>query len=167
MRKLIFILICPVLLSACIGQKARKHPERYLNSDAFPTDLKKDGYILLILKEESSPLVSKTQNKRVDQLMKEYYNRPYELVSSSDVKSNPKYADKNVYRYLLRQQDIDAVTTIERNQSGAEINSMTFRHRDIFIEDRLMNKEFPPAGLSGSSYEADMMIVAPYLGKMN
>jgi len=98
--------------------------------------------------------------------MKEYYSKPYELVSSSDVSSNPKYADKNVYRYLIRQNIHDAVTSTEKNDRGVEINSMTFVHRDIFIEDRLMKKELPGAGLNGDSYQADMMIVAPYLGKM-
>jgi len=58
------------------------------------------------------------------------------------------------------------VTTIERNQRGVETNSMTFVHRDIYIENRLMNKGLPGAGLNGDSYQADMMIVAPYLGKM-
>lgn len=43
---------------------------------------------------------------------------------------------------------------------------MTFVHRDIFIIDRLTDKGLPGAGLNGDSYQADMMIVAPYLGKM-
>lgn len=166
MRKLIFILLCPILFSACIGQKARKHPERYLNSEAFPADLKKDGYVLLILKEESSPLVAKIQNRRVDDLMKKYYTKPYEMVSSSDLSSNPKYANKNVYRYLIRQQPLNAVIRSERNQNNVEINSMTFVHRDIYIEDRVTGKGFPGTGLRGDSYQSDMMIVAPYLAKM-
>lgn len=110
----------PNFINSLHRSKGKKASGKYLNSEAFPIDLKKDGYVLLVLKEESSPLVSQIQNKRVDKLMKEYYNKPYELVSSSDLKSNPKYANKNVYRYLIRQNVHDAVTTIERNQQRVE-----------------------------------------------
>jgi len=163
MKKVIPFIFLPILILGCSVQKSMKHPENYMNAEAFPADIKKDGYILLVLKEESSRLVSNVQNNRVDKLMKEYYDKPYEMVSSADVASNSKYANKNVYRYLIRQSAPQS--TLEVTQ-GPGMGSTHFVHREVYIVDRLSGKNYPGTGQSLDSYEADMRIVAAYLGKM-
>ena len=163
MKKIIVFIVLSTLIFGCIGHKAMKYPEKYLNADAFPSDIKKDGYILLVQKQETSRMVSNVQNGRVDKLMKRFYDKPYEMVSYTDVTSNSKYANKNVYRYLLKQSGAQGEQVITKEPG---MGSLHFTYREVFITDRLLGKDFPGTGQSLDSYEADMRVVAPYLGKM-
>ena len=162
MKKIIPFIFLTILIFGCIGQKMR-YPYKHLDANAFPSDIKKDGYILLVHNQETSRMVSSIQNRRVDKLMKRNYDKPYEMVSSADVSSNSKYADKNVYRYLLKQSEVLGESSYS---GGPGMGSQNFTYRTVFFIDRLLEKTYPATGKALSSYEAHMMTLAPYLGQM-
>ncbi|MFI5133815.1 MAG: hypothetical protein ACHQEB_05735, partial [Chitinophagales bacterium] len=105
-----------------------------------------------------------SQNRKADKLMKKYYDKPYEMAFRADIESNPKYANKSVYRYLLKQEDEDELTVTATQGPGYGGN--TFHNRDMFFVDRQTGKAYPKTGHAGVAFEMDMRIIAPYLGKM-
>ena len=162
MKTNVAIALMVLLLTSCFGRRAMEHPEEYLNTEAFPSDIKKEGYVLLVKELEVGKLTSNVQNNRVEKLMQKYYDKPYVMVSSADLTSNSKFSDKNIYRYLLTT-DVKGTQSID---NGPGMAGTHFTYREVYFVDRLLNKTYPGTGQSLDSYEADMKIVAPYLSKM-
>ena len=162
MRSLLSIFLCSILLCSCFGQHAMQHPEQYLNASAFPSDIKKDGYVLLVQKMKSN-ISGGTQNRRVSRLMRKNYDKPFEMVSAKELNSNPEYSDKSKYRYLLKKLDKNG----GMSQTVTRSTGMTtITYSDMVIEDRLTGKVYPKTGHPTNTFEEAMKVVAPYLGKM-
>jgi hypothetical protein len=100
MRRLFIICLFAVSFTGCFGWKkfSREH-----NSLSVPEDIRDVKYVLLVQKLQG--VWYNYQNYLVNKQMRKFYQGRYEMVSATDIDTNPKYADVNVYRYVIRRTD--------------------------------------------------------------
>jgi hypothetical protein len=111
----IFSLI--IILASCSAAGKFKH---YYDPNSIPADLKKDGYVLLVLKQDVGGFRG-VQNRGVNKLMRRHYGAPFEMVSTEDLK-NTKYDDTNKYRYIIgRDFNSGLVVTTTRSMAMPEV----------------------------------------------
>ena len=76
--------------------------------------------------------------------MKEYYTGKYEMVTRAEIDADPKYQDKNVYRYILHD-NVSAThkTTYTRNTSTGidKVGTEDTYALSYFLYDRTADTE--------------------------
>jgi hypothetical protein len=156
----IFSLI--IILASCSAAGKFKH---YYDPNSIPADLKKDGYVLLVLKQDVGGFRG-VQNRGVNKLMRRHYGAPFEMVSTEDLK-NTKYDDTNKYRYIIgRNFNSGLVVTTNRpmgNGGGTFTTHREYHEETIF--DRKENKAFPSIGYPSASYSLGMKGFSKFMKK--
>lgn len=159
----IFALL--IFLASC---SAAGKFRRYYDPNSIPADLKKDGYVLLVLKQDVGGFRG-IQNRGVKKLMRRHYGAAFEMVSAEDLK-NTKYDDANKYRYIIGR-DFNSGIVVTNQQSmkvmGAGGGTMT-THREYHEEtiyDRKENKAFPSIGYPSASYSLGMKAFSKFMKK--
>ncbi len=159
----IFTLI--ILLASCSAAGKFK---RYYDPNSIPADLKKDSYVLLVLKQHVGGFRG-IQNRGVRKLMRRHYGAAFEMVSTDDLK-NAKYDDTDKYRYIIGR-DFNSGTVLTTQQSmkvmGVGGGTMT-THREYHEEtifDRKENKAFPSIGYPSASYSLGMKAFSKFMKK--
>ena len=159
------ILILVITLASCSA--AGKFKRSY-DSRSIPADIKQDGYVLLVLKQDVGGFRG-VQNRGVKKLMRRHYGAAFEMVSASDLK-DPKYDNTEMYRYIIGR-DFNSGVVLTRQQSMAVMGNgggtMTI-HREYHKEtifDRKENKAFPSIGYPSASYSLGMKAFAKFMKK--
>ncbi|WP_276502718.1 hypothetical protein [Terrimonas pollutisoli] len=155
------ILILVITLASCSA--AGKFKRSY-DSRSIPADIKKDGYVLLVLKQDVGGFRG-VQNRGVKKLMRRHYGAAFEMVSPTDLK-NTKYDDTDKYRYIIGR-DFNTGWVVTTNQPMSAGGTFT-THREYHEEtifDRKENKAFPSIGYPSASYSLGMKAFAKFMKK--
>ena len=156
------IIALMVILASCSA--AGKFRRSY-DPASIPADLKKDGYVLLVLKQDVGGFRG-IQNRGVRKLMRRHYGAPFEMVSTDDLK-NPKYDDTNKYRYIIGR-DFNSGTVVRTTQSMGTGGGSFTTHREYHQEtiiDRKEGKAFPAIGYPSASYSLGMKGFSKFMKK--
>src|SRR5688500_18904446 len=154
------IILCIFLVSCSASGKFKMA----YNPNSIPEDIKKDGYVLLVLEQEIGTFRG-IQNRGVKKMMRRHYGAPCEMVSVKDLQE-PKYNDTDKYRYIIGRdfnsgQVLTTTTNMKSGQvvpAGSAGPTMT-THREYHEEtifDRKNNKAFPSIGYPSASYSLGM-----------
>lgn len=134
----VFLVSCP----------AAGKLNRYYDPNPIPADLQKDGYTLLVLKQNRGGFRG-IQNRGVKKLMRRHYGSAFEMVSAEDLKST-KYDDANKYRYIIGR-DFNSGIVVTNQQSmkvmGVGGGTMT-THREYHEETIYDERQTKPFLLS-------------------
>jgi hypothetical protein len=158
----ITILFAAIFLVSCSASGKFKG---WLNDGAIPDDIKKDGYILLVLKQEVGGFRG-VQNRGVKKMMRRHYGAAYEMVSTADLKDS-KYNNTDIYRYVIGR-DFNTGTVVTTTSSMGTGGGMQTTHREYHEEtiyDRKTNKAFPSLGYPSASYSLGMKGFSKYMKK--
>ena len=115
------------------------------NSNGWrPADFKAGNGVLLI-QRVARP---KGQQRKIEDFMAKNYLFKYEFVDSRDLEANSdKYADKNIYRFVLvNSMDQWTINRIS-GQGTSSSNTVVF---DFNFIDRLNNKTYPKSGIASN-----------------
>ncbi len=163
-------LIFCLLLSLLAGCATSHINDRKLNSDAFPADFGKSEQILLV--EKRTQGITKGQiNRRVERSFKKSYSGKYEMASKEEIETNPKYADKNIYRYVVSDvvwasYNSSRTTTVKNGiPTQSTINYQNAYRLDYHLHDRLTDKNYPDMGVSSNSFPKAIKRVSAVLDK--
>ena len=151
-----------IFLASCSAAGKFKHS---YNPNAIPADLKKDGYVLLVLKQEVGGFKG-TQNRGVKKMMRRHYGAPFEMVSTDDLK-DPKYNNTEKYRYIIGRDFNSGLVVATTSSMGSGGGTMT-THREYHEEtiiDRKLNSAFPSIGYPSASYSLGMKAFAKFMKK--
>ena len=165
-KKLILSFICllalVIFLASCSAAGKFKHN---YDPNSIPADLKKDGYVLLVLKQGVGGF-SGIQNRGVKKLMRRHYGAAFEMVSTDDLK-NAKYDDTDKYRYVIgRDFNSGLVATTKQSMGNAGGTFTTHReYHEETIFDRKENKAFPSIGYPSASYSLGMKGFSKFMKK--
>jgi hypothetical protein len=100
--------------------------------------------------------------------MDKHYNGKYEIATIEEIKTNSKYADVNVYRYVLtkNQSGLNIVTTrVGMGPRDVAYGPSHVQYRDQIIFDRKENKELPATGLQGHNFAQGVLFFGKEVGK--
>lgn len=165
-KTLIFFFLI-ILLGSCATSHIN---ERKLDPDAFPPDYGKAEQVLLV--EKRTHGITKGQiNRRVDRSFKKSYSGKYEMASKEEIETNPKYADKNIYRYVVSDvvwssYNSSRTTTIKNGiPTQTTINYQNAYRLDYHLHDRLTNRNYPDMGVSSNSFPKAIKRVSVVLDK--
>lgn len=153
------LFILTIFLVSCSA--ASKFRRNY-DTRSIPADIKKDGYVLLILKQDVGGFAG-IQNRGIKKLMRRHYGAEFEMVSLEDLK-NTKYDDTNKYRYILAR-DFNTGTVVTTTNFGSNGGSMT-THREYHEEtifDRKENKALPSFNYPTRSYSLGIKAFAKFM----
>ncbi len=167
-KVIIAVLIIPCLAILLVSCSAAGKFKRYYDPNSIPADLKKDGYVLLVLKQDVGGFRG-IQNRGVKKLMRRHYGAAFEMVSTSDLK-DPKYDNTDKYRYLLgRDFNSGLVVTTQQSMAVMGVGGGTMTtHREYHEEtifDRKENKAFPSIGYPSASYSLGIKAFAKFMKK--
>jgi hypothetical protein len=157
---LILFLALSLFFSNC-SPKGKFRMEH--NPAAIPADIKKDGHILLVLKQEIGWL-SKKQNRGVQKLMQKYYNGAFEMVSVNELKDDAKYTNTEIYRYLINRDEKNKLVVKEKDFSGPRTSTTTREYAELIITDRKTN-EVAHLGSRSASYSLGIKGFAMFMKK--
>lgn len=163
--KILLTLLFALLFICC------NHTKKFAKNawpDSFPSDLTNENYVLLIQKRGTNTKETRWdihENKLAEKVMKKYYKGRYELAFEKDIKSDPKYADTTVYRYVYNRSDAAKSSSISYTTPlGVNPNAPGMTHtrnyNDDFLYDRKESKQLPSTNLSSSSFAQGVMIFA-------
>lgn len=169
LKKAIFAIIGMLtLMTFLVSCSASGKFKRSYDSRSIPADIKKEGYVLLVLKQDVGGFRG-VQNRGVKKLMRRHYGADFEMVSASDLK-DPKYDNTEIYRYVIGR-DFNSGLVVTTQQSMATMGvgggAMTI-HREYHEEtifDRKKNKAFPSIGYPSASYSLGMKAFAKFMKK--
>lgn len=96
--------------------------------------------VLLIEKLNSGDIYDNLYNKRRMNDCKQFYKGQVEAVVFKDVEKDPKYKDKNIYRFMLvdGSQSTDWIYTSPTGATKTNTHTIT----DYFLLDRITGKQF-------------------------
>lgn len=159
----LFILI--VFLASCSA--AGKFKRNY-DTRSIPADIKKDGYVLLVLKQDVGGF-SGIQNRGIKKLMRRHYGAAFEMVSTDNLK-DPKYDNTDVYRYVIgRDFNSGLVVTTKQSMAVMGVGGGTMTtHREYHEEtifDRKENKALPSINYPSRSYSLGMKAFSKFMKK--
>jgi hypothetical protein len=158
MKKIVLYSLSVMLLIGCNGGKRLA---KDIDPNSIPSDLRNEPHVLLVQKQEDG--MANHQNRLAERMMKKHYKGRYEMVFEKDMKTDSKYADVNVYRYVLtRNPKGFSVSTRESTfgPSNAPDQVHAVQYRDEIIYDRKENKVFPSTGLSSHNFAQGVMYFA-------
>lgn len=151
-----------LLFSSCTSSHINSNR---LNEGAIPKDFNCKECVLLIIKRTQG----RTINKYVEKSFTKNYSGKFEMVLSSELESNPKYKNKNIYRFIVSDQVVtggDKIvtnkvtnTTTTTNNNTAVNNSVSSSREiqynytytmDFRVYDRLKEKGYGTLGVQSN-----------------
>lgn len=139
--------------------------ERKLDKTAFPPEFGKPDQILLL--EKRTHGITKGQiNRRLERSFKKNYTGKYEMASKEELETNPKYAEKNIYRFVL--SDVVWASYSSTRTTTATHTSIGYQNAyrlDYHLHDRTSNTNFPDMGVSSNSFPKAIKRVSAVLNK--
>lgn len=156
--RFIFLMITSfVFLSGCVNQ--HKIARKYMNEDAFPTDLPAPHYTLLVMKwtkswaswagnDESIARFNEKLEKTVKEL-----RYPAIAVSKEDLTSG-KYDDVNKYRYII--QPYEPMHRLYTEGSGLGYQM------ELYFTDRKEGKIYPSTNYKLYDYRSGIKQVLAF-----
>ena len=94
----------------------------------------------VLLIEKITGLYHGIYNKRRMNDCKQFYKGNVEAIKFSELDKDPKYADKNVYRYMLKDATTSREYSSMNNRTGA-VRTNTHVITNYILVDRLTGKE--------------------------
>lgn len=161
----IFTMI--MALSSCASSHIN---DKRINDAAFPAGFKDKNKILLVEKWTTG-LTKGTVNRRLEREMTKNYTGKFEMVTREEIETNPKYANKDVYRYVLSNQiwsSRSSTLTQTVTNAGVSGNSTQYNNAyrlDFHLKDRIENKDYPEIGVTSNSFPKAIKRIAPVLNK--
>ncbi|HKO79707.1 MAG TPA: hypothetical protein VJU78_04890 [Chitinophagaceae bacterium] len=112
-------------------------------------------------------------NRRLERSFKKSYSGKYEMVSEEEIESNPKYADKSIYRFVLSDvvwasYNSTRTTTMNANRTVVTSSSIDYQNAyrlDYHLHDRMSDKNYPDMGVSSNSFPKAIKRVSSVLNK--
>lgn len=137
----ILLLIVSVLITSYSfgGPHSSKDKESWIPADFDPRKT-----TLLVAKFEwHIPEKAVKRNEEMDEEMKKSYPYPYEFATSSEIRKDSKYQDKDKYRYALMWTQASQGTA--HGSAGQPIASASTSNPifHFYIYDRKLDKSYP------------------------
>jgi hypothetical protein len=141
------LLTCHLALLAFVFGCTSSHlKESRVNEDAFPPGFGDSQYVLLIQKRTGG-INPKGISNYLEKSFKKDYSGKFEMASETEIERDPRYQDKNIYRFTLIYV-MDSYTT-QSFSNGRTVNHTAYRF-DMHLFDRLNNKSYPSLGVSSN-----------------
>ena len=156
MRSVLFVILSVFFLSCSGNNKISNN----LVSGSIPGDIKDSRYVLLVQRTEGAG--AGHVNNMAENQMKKYYKGRYEFIDAKDIMNNPKYADKSVYRYVVKENTGEgfAIITTHQGPPDASYGPSRIDYHDQIIYDRKEDKVLRATGLMAHNYAQGIMFFA-------
>ena len=153
------LLVAVIGMSALlVGCSSTKRFAKYHHPNSIPADIKKNGYVLLVIKQDIGTIDRKV-NRYVDKYMRKFYGAPYELIDYNELKSE-KYADTDKYRYSIMGNYAHSNQADYINDRGQRRSLTVF---DMYIRDRKTDIQFTPTGVQQKNFGLLMKDFAKFM----
>lgn len=155
MKRLFFIApILIMILGSCVSGHVNF---KRIDQAAFPPGFN-DKTSVLILQKRTSGINARGMNRYLNKYFKKHYSGKFEMATIADIISNPKYQDRQVYRYVLTDEVWSNNTTIRTTTTtmgAAPASSTGFQYNNAYsigyhLYDLLENKGYPDMGVSSN-----------------
>lgn len=164
-------IVLGIYLLTFLSSCATSHiNDKRINDAAFPAGFKDKSKILLVEKWTTG-LSKGTVNRRLEREMTKNYSGKFEMVTREEIETNPKYSNKDVYRYVLSNQiwsSRSSTLTQTVTNAGVSGNSIQYNNAyrlDFHLKDRIENKDYPEIGVTSNSFPKAIKRIAPVLNK--
>lgn len=155
MKRLFFM--SPILfisLASCVSGHVNF---KRIDQEAFPPGFN-DQASVLILQKRTSGINARGMNKYLNKYFKKHYSGKFEMAAIEDILNNPKYQDRQIYRYVLTDEvwsDNTTVRTTTTTMGGAPSSNTGFQYNNAYrigyhLYDLLENKSYPDMGISSN-----------------
>lgn len=155
MKRLFFISpILLVVLASCVSGRVNF---KKLDQNAFPPGFNDQSSVLL-LQKRTSGINAKGMNRYLNKYFKKHYDGKFEMASIEEIINNPKYQDKQIYRYVLTDEVWSNNTTVRTTTTtlgAAPASNTGFEYNNAYrigyhLYDLLENKSYPDMGVSSN-----------------
>lgn len=139
--------------------------ERKIDKSAFPPEFGKPEQILLL--EKRTRGITKGQiNRRLERSFKKSYTGKFEMASKEEIESNPKYADTNIYRFVLSDMVWASYrSTRTTTSTHTSIDYQNAYRLDYHFHDRVTNTNYSDIGVSSNSFPKAIKRVSAVVNK--
>lgn len=136
------------LLFSCTSSKVNQNR---LDQGAFPPAFGESNHILLIEKRTKG-INHNGLNNYIAKSFRKNYSGKFEMASYDEIKNNPKYADKKLYRFILTDEVWNSRTTVTTvNSTGSRSTDYQYVYvMDFHLYDRQEEKEYPAMGVGSN-----------------
>ena len=162
LKKLYPVFFTALFLASCISSHVNM---KRLDQSAFPPDFNNPKYVLL-LQKRTEGLNHGGMNRYLSKYFRKYYGGKWEMASIEDINANPKYKDKEVYRYILTDEVWRSNSTVTTTSStGTSIQYNNAYRLGYHLYDRKSEQALPDFGLDSNVPAKAMKKVANALGQ--
>lgn len=162
--KISLYLFLLILFTSCATSHIN---DRKLDKSAFPKEFGNPEQVLLL--EKRTHGITKGQiNRRLERSFKKSYSGKYEMASKEEIDSNPKYADKNIYRFVLSDVVWANYGPSTRTTAASGVTTFNYQNAyrlDYHLHDRMSSTNYPDMGVSSNSFPKAIKRVSAVLNK--
>jgi hypothetical protein len=129
-----------IFISGCTSSHLSKSR---INEKAFPPEFGDPQYVLLVQKRDGGLNPTGISNY-LKKSFKKNYSGKFVMASEEEIRRDPKYQDKNIYRFVVIY-DMTSNTT-QAYVDGRFVNQRSYRI-DLHLHDRLNDNTYPSLGV--------------------
>ena len=165
MRNICSALVGLVITIVMAGCATSHINDKRINAAAFPPGVKDNSKILLVEKWTKG-LTKGTVNRRIERSLSKHYTGKFEMATALEIAKDPKYANKDIYRYILSNQIWGSRSnTITSTPAGSSIQYNYAYRLDFHFTDRIDNRDYPDIGVTSNSFTKAIKRIGPVLNK--
>jgi len=142
-----------LIISSCTSSHINA---KRVNQDAFPPDFNKCKECTLIVLKRTGGVNPRGINNYLAKSFRKHYKGEFEMATPEEVDKNPKYQDKNKYRFIVSDQVRTGGSQVDNQKiSNGMVTGHTIDYNytytmDFRIYDRLADKGYGSMGVSSN-----------------